>query len=168
MLDKSGGAPGSTEDPSTAVSRVIDAPRTDVYRSFLDPGTVAMWLPPEGMSAQVHHFEPREGGEFRVSLMYRDVADSPGEGGGKTTEDTDTYHGRFVTLVPDERIVEVVEFESDDPEFAGEMRIIVTLTGVDGGTEVTYRCENIPSGIRPEDNEAGCQSSLRKLAALLE
>lgn len=168
MPDKSGRGHDSTGDPSTVVSRVIDAPRTDVYRSFLDPNAVATWLPPEGMNAHVHRFDPREGGEFRVSLRYQDVADSPDGGGGKTTEDTDTHHGRFVTLVPDERIVEVVEFESDDPGFAGEMRITVTLADVDGGTEVTYRCENIPSDIRPEDNEAGCQSSLRKLASLLE
>lgn len=131
MPDKSGRGHDSTEDPSTVVSRVIDAPRTDVYRSFLDPNAVATWLPPEGMNAHVHRFDPREGGEFRVSLRYQDVADSPDGGGGKTTEDTDTHHGRFVTLVPDERIVEVVEFESDDPGFAGEMRITVTLADVD-------------------------------------
>lgn len=158
---------GSTEGASTTVRRVIEAPREAVYRAFLDPEAVAAWLPPEGMTAHVHHFEPREGGEFRVTLTYDDVADSPGGAGGKTTGDTDTHHGRFVELTPDERIVEVVEFESDDPAFAGEMRITVTLADVEGGTEITYVCEDIPAGIRPEDNEAGCRSSLRKLAALL-
>ena len=71
-------------------------------------------------------------------------------------------------LVPHEKIGEVVEFESEEPKFAGEMRITVTLADVKGGTEVTYRCENIPEGIRPEDNEAGCRSSLGKLVELLE
>lgn len=156
------------EGASTQVSTVIDAPREAVYRAFLDPGAVVEWLPPDGMSGHVHRFDPREGGEFRMSLTYQDPADSPDGMGGKTTEDTDTHRGRFVTLVPDEKIVEAVEFESDDPIFAGEMRITVTLVDVDSGTEITYHCENVPDGIRPEDNEAGCRSSLRKLADVLE
>ena len=156
------------ERPSTVVSTTIDAARQDVYRAFLDPDAVAAWLPPEGLTGQVHHFDPREGGEFRISLTYRDPADSPDGAGGKTTDDTDTHPGRFVELVPSERIVQVVEFEADEPGFEGEMRITVTLADVDDGTEVTYRCEDIPGRIRPEDNEAGCRSSLRKLAALLE
>ena len=167
--------PADSNDPSTpagerrtTVRRVIHAPRADVYRAFLDPDVVAEWLPPDGMTGHVHRFDPREGGVFRVSLTYHDVADSPAGAGGKTTEDTDTTRGRFVTLVPDERIVQVVEFDSDEPGFAGEMLITVTLADIDDGTEVTYRCENIPEGIRPEDNETGCRSSLQNLAALLE
>lgn len=153
------------ESANTEVTRVIEAPRKEVYRAFLDPDAVASWLPPEGMIGHVHRFDPREGGEFRISLTYQDLADSPG---GKTTEDTDTHRGRFVELVPCERIVEVVEFESDEPGFAGEMRITVTLSDVDGGTEVTFRCEDVPSGISPQDNEAGSRSSLANLAELLE
>lgn len=157
-----------SEGASTQVSTGIDAPRKDVYRAFLDPDAVAAWLPPDGMSGHVHRFDPREGGEFRISLTYQDPADSPDGMGGKTTEDMDTHRGRFVTLEPYEEIVEIVEFESDDPQFAGEMRITVSLADIDDGTEITYLCENIPSGIRPEDNEAGCRSSLQKLAALVE
>lgn len=166
MPGNSGETP--THRANTEVTRVIEAPREDVYRAFLDPDAVTSWLPPDGMSGYVHRFDPREGGEFRISLTYRNQADSPDRRGGKTTEDTDTHRGRFVELVPDERIVEVVEFESDDPEFAGEMKITVTLGDVDDGTEVTFRCTDIPSGIRPEDNEIGSRSSLQKLAALLE
>jgi hypothetical protein len=58
----------------------------------------------------VHAFEAREGGEIRVSLTY----DEP-TGAGKTNAHTDTYHGRFVELVPNKRVVEVVEFETADP-----------------------------------------------------
>lgn len=165
MPDEVAGPADTPEGPSTTVSRVIDAPRPEVYRAFLDPDAVVAWLPPDGMTGRVHQFDPREGGEFCVSLTYRDAT---GGAGGKTTPDTDTHHGRFVSLVPDERIEEIVEFESDDPRFAGEMRITVTFADAADGTAVTYRCDDIPSGIRPEDNEAGCRSSLRQLAVLLE
>ena len=61
------------------------------------------------------------------------------------------------------KIVEVVEFESQDPTFAGEMRMTVSLADADGGIEVTIPCEDIPKGIRPVDNELGCRKSRHKL-----
>jgi hypothetical protein len=33
---------------------------------------------------------------------------------------------------------------------------------------VTIAFEHIPSGVRPEDNDAGCRSSLEKLARYVE
>jgi hypothetical protein len=46
--------------------------------------------------------------------------------------------------------------------------MVVTFEERDGGTDVTIVFEHIPSGIRPEDNDAGCRSSLEKLALYLE
>jgi uncharacterized protein YndB with AHSA1/START domain len=100
-----------------------------------------------------------------MSLTYLDRLDSPR---GKTSEDTDTFEGRFVELLPYEKIVWVVEFESPQPDFAGEMKITWSLADAGGGTEVTALSEDIPEGIRLEDNETGSRSSLRKLAAFIE
>ena len=150
---------------SMRVSRMIKAPRKTVYHAFVDPEAVAAWLAPDTMRIRVRTFDPREGGQFRISLTYQDPADAQR---GKTTEATDTYHGRFVKLIPDEKIVEAIEFESQDPGFAGETTMTVLLTDTDGGTEVSLLYENVPPGIRPEDNEAGSRQSLRKLAALVE
>lgn len=153
------------EGRSTQVSQIINAPREVVYRAFLEPDAVASWLPPDGMRGQVHVLEPRVGGSFRVSLTYLNPKESSG---GKTSADTDTVQGRFVELLPNEKIVWVTEFESDQPEFAGEMKIIWSLADADGGTEVTVVCEGIPVGIRLEDNELGSKLSLQKLAAFVE
>ena len=119
---------------SMRVSRTIKAPRKRVYQALLDPEAVAAWLVPDTMQARVHTFEPREGGQFRISLTYQNPDDSQR---GKTSGDTDTYHGRFAELVPDEKIVEVIEFESQDPGFAGEMTMTVMLAEVQGG-DVRY------------------------------
>jgi uncharacterized protein YndB with AHSA1/START domain len=150
---------------STNVSRIINAPRHAIYQACLDPASLAKWRVPDNMTARVHAFEAREGGTYRMSLIYQDPQQSPG---GKTSEDTDTFQGRFVELVPDEKIVEAIEFESHDPGFAGEMKMTTRLADADGGTEVTMLCENLPAGVRPEDNETGTRQSLQKLAALLE
>ncbi len=44
----------------------------------------------------------------------------------------------------------------------------VTFEESDSGTEVTILFEQIPPGIRPEDNDAGTRSSLEKLARYVE
>jgi uncharacterized protein YndB with AHSA1/START domain len=149
----------------TRVSRHIRACRSDIYKAFLDRDLVASWLAPGTMRCVVHQFEPREGGQFRMSLTYQDPAEGPG---GKTTKDTDTFHGNFVQLVPYERVVQLVEFESEQPDVSGKMRVIWDLADAEGGTDVTAICENIPRGISLEDNEVGSASSLEKLARLME
>ena len=148
---------------SSCITRRINAPRASVYRALLDARAVATWKVPTGMTSHVHAFDPREGGAFRISLTY----DAP-TGAGKTTAHTDTYHGHFVTLVPDEQVVEVVEFETADPALQGEMTITITLADVDGGTEVLATHDRLPPGLLIADNETGWRMSLAKLAALVE
>jgi uncharacterized protein YndB with AHSA1/START domain len=148
---------------STRISLRINAPRARVYRALLDAREVTTWMVPTGMTSHVHAFDAREGGSFRISLTY----DEP-TGTGKTSAHTDTYHGRFVKLVTDEQVVQVVEFETADPAMRGEMTITITLADADGGTDVLAVHDGLPSGVSPADNEVGWRSSLGKLAALVE
>jgi uncharacterized protein YndB with AHSA1/START domain len=148
---------------STQIVRHINAPRASVYRALIDPSAISRWRVPDGMTSEVHEFEPREGGTFRVSLTY----DAP-TATGKTTAHTDTYHGHFVRLIPDEQIVEVIEFETDDPAMRGEMTITVILSDAAGGTDLHAVHDNLPPGVSPADNELGWQMSLANLARLLE
>jgi uncharacterized protein YndB with AHSA1/START domain len=154
---------------TTRTSRHIRAPRPLVYRALLDPGDVRRWMVPDIMSSHIHQFDAREGGAFRISLTYDTPSDGAPAGTGKTTARTDTFHGRFVRLVPDTEVVQAVEFETGDPALGGEMTITYTLADAgDGGTDLASVHENLPPGVRPEDNELGTSQSLAKLAALVE
>jgi uncharacterized protein YndB with AHSA1/START domain len=148
---------------STQVSRHIDAARPAVYRALTDAGAISKWRVPDGMSARVHEFDAREGGAFRISLSY----DTPA-GTGKSAAHTDTYHGHFVRLVPDEQVVEVFEFETADPRLRGEMTMTTTLTDADGGTDVLVVHEGIPDQVPAADNETGTRMALANLARLVE
>lgn len=148
---------------STRVGRRVGAPRAAVYRALLDSGAVARWRVPTGMHARVHEFDAREGGRFRVSLTY----DAPG-GAGKSAPHTDTYHGHFARLVPGEQVVEVLEFETEDPALAGTMTMTITLADTAGGTEVVIVHEGIPDAIPAADNETGTRMALDNLARLVE
>ncbi len=118
---------------------------------------------PRGMTSHVHEFEGREDGSFRISLTY----DTP-TGTGKTTAHTDTYHGRFVKLVPNEQVMEIMEFETTDPAMRGEMTVTFMLEEAEGGTNVLAIHENVPPGVSLIDNEIGWRMSLEKLARLVE
>jgi len=148
---------------STRLSRHINAPRAAVYRALIDAQAVATWMVPTNMTSYVHEFDAREGGVFRISLTYNEPTET-----GKTSAHTDTYHGHFVTLIPNERVVEVMAFETTDPAMQGEMIATFILTDEDGGTNVLAIHDNLPPGLSAADNELGWRMSLDQLAALVE
>ena len=126
----------------TRTSRVISARPEEVYAAF----------------------EARVGGGYRMSLFY-----PPGESAfrGKTSDREDMVDVRFVELAPPFRIVEAVNFVTTDTVFFGDMTLTATLEEVPG-TEVTLVFENLPPGLRAEDNEAGARLSLEQLARRFE
>lgn len=149
---------------TTRVERHIEAPRERVYRALLDGEAVRRWRFPEGMTCEVHEFSGVQGGTLRISLTH--VAP---DAVGKTTGRTDTYRGRFTRLVPDELVVEVDVFESDDPALAGEMTSTLRLAdGPDGSTLLSATHEGLPASVSPEDNATGWRQALDRLAALVE
>ena len=144
--------------------RIVAAPPAAVYRAMTDPRALEAWLPPEGMTGRIERFEPRPGGGFRMVLTYLDA-----QGGlGKTTESTDVTEVGFVELVPDERIVQRVDFASEDPDFSGTMTMTWRLGPVPEGTRVVVEATGVPPGISPEDHADGLASSLANLAAHVE
>jgi uncharacterized protein YndB with AHSA1/START domain len=123
------------------VSRRIDAPPAAVCNALTDSRAVSHWRAPDGMTATVHTFDVREGGAFRISLTHVDASLA-----GKTAGSVDTCHGHFRELVPERRVVEVIEFESSNPELTGESTVPTSLEGVDGQTEVTIAFEGLQEG----------------------
>nr|CRL76529.1 hypothetical protein CPGR_04015 [Mycolicibacterium malmesburyense] len=144
-------------------SRVVKAPLSRVFEALIDPGALAEWLPPSGMSGRFEHFDARPGGSYRMVLTYTD----PPSEGGKSDADSDVVEGRFVEIEPDDRIVQAVEFDSGDPAFGGTMTMTWTVTRVDGGTRVEMRADDVPLGISAADHADGMNSSLDNLAAYL-
>lgn len=145
-------------------SRVIAAPPGQVYAALVDRDALMVWLPPDGMTARFERFDPRPGGSHRLVLTYADASRAP----GKTTTDSDIVEARYVDVVPDVRVVQAVDFVSDDPAFAGTMIMTWEVTAVDGGTRVDITADDVPDGISAEDHATGLASSLANLANFVE
>lgn len=148
---------------TTRVTCHIGAPRERVYGLLVDAQAVRQWKVPDDMSSEIHCFDAREGGAFRVSLTYH-----AGDAIGKTEAKTDTYQGHFVALVPPARVVEVMAFETTDPTMRGQMTVTCLLTEAPGGTDLMVTHEGLPEGIAPSDNEQGWRMALARLKALAE
>jgi hypothetical protein len=97
-------------------------------------------------------------------LTYDDASTAP----GKATAASDIVEARFVDIVPGVRVVQAVDFVSDDPAYAGTMTMTWEVTAVDAGTRVDIRADDVPDGISPDDHAAGLSSSLAKLRAYVE
>ncbi|MET2825957.1 SRPBCC family protein [Mesorhizobium shangrilense] len=141
--------------PSTVrLHRVLTTNPQKVYRAFIEADALAKWLPPNGFTCTVHHFEGKVGGTFKMS--FRNF----------TTGNSHSFGGEYVELVPGERLRYTDRF--DDPNLPGEIEVTVTLTKVSVGTEVNITQAGIPDVIPAEACYLGWQESLRNLAKLVE
>jgi uncharacterized protein YndB with AHSA1/START domain len=122
------------------------------------------WLPPGGMTGRFERFDARPGGSYRLVLTYSEASAAP----GKATADSDIVEARFVDIVPGERVIQAVDFISDDPAYAGTMTMTWQITAVDAGTRVDIVAQDVPDGITAQDHAAGLSSSLANLAAYSE
>lgn len=147
-----------------SASRLILASPKTIYRAFAEPGALERWLPPRDMTGEMLYFDFRAGGSYRMRLTYADAQ----QGRGKTTENADEVEVRLRSLEDGRKIEQEITFESDDPAFCGIMRMAWTFEAEGKRTRVTIRAEDVPVGIRPEDHEAGLNSSLEKLAEFVE
>jgi len=145
-------------------SRIIRAARAEVYNAFTDRKALEFWLAPNNMTGRIHDFDLSVGGGYTMSLFYLDR-----ETAGKTSGNEDRFSVRFAELRPYEKIVQTINFQSDQDGFKGEMTMEVFLEECENNsTEVIIVFRNIPPGIDPKDNEAGTEQSLEKLARYID
>ena len=148
-----------------SASRIVHARPADVFAAMTAPDALARWLPPQGMSGTFEHVDIRTGGSYRLVLTYDERSSA---GRGKSAPDSDVVEVRLIEVVPSERIVQAVDFVSDDPAFHGTMTMTWELAGTNDGTHVAVRAEDVPPGISPEAHVAGITSSLANLAIYVE
>src|SRR6266480_7128467 len=134
--------------------RVLRAKPEKVYRAFLDADAMAKWLPPNGFTGKVHQLEAKVGGTHKMSFT------------NFTTGHSHSFGGKYLELVPNERIRYTDKF--DDANLPGEMQTTITFKQVFCGTELNITQEGIPAAIPAEASYLGWQDSLTLLAKLVE
>jgi len=136
------------------IHRVLRAKPERIYRTFLDADAMVKWLPPNGFTGRVHHLDAKVGGTHKMSFT------------NFGTGHTHSFGGKYLELVPNERIRYTDQF--DDPNLPGEMQVTITMKKVSLGTELNIVQEGVPDVIPPEACYLGWQESLTLLAKLVE
>lgn len=139
---------------TVTLHRVLRCTPERLYRAFTTPLALAKWLPPGGFCGQVHDFDLRVGGAYRMSFTQLD------------TGFTHSWGGRYLDLQPNRRLVYTATF--DDPQLPGEMQTTVEMRAVACGTELHAVQTGIPAAIPTEMCVLGWQESLLNLALLVE
>ncbi|MDE2348202.1 MAG: SRPBCC family protein [Gammaproteobacteria bacterium] len=141
--------------PNTVrLHRILATKPEKIYRAFTEPDAMAKWLPPNGFAGTVHEMNPVVGGSYKMS--FRNF----------TTGATHAFGGRYLELVPNERLRYTDRF--DDPNLPGEIQVTVTIKKTSFGTEIHIVQEGLPDAIPVEACYLGWQESLRNLAKLVE
>lgn len=106
-------------DEQILLTREFDASPHLVYRAWTTPELVRRWWPGRRGEMTVAEIDLRVGGAWRYVMTA--------DGGFEVA-----FHGEYLEIVPDERIVSTETFEGAP---AGEpARITTTFTARDGGT----------------------------------
>lgn len=111
--------PGKQE---IVLTRIFDAPRELVFRTYTDPATISEWWGPSSMTTTVDRMEVQKGGVWRYVQR---------ESNGTEHAHNGVYH----EVVAPERLVNTYEYEG----FPGAVGLVTTtfeeLPG--GGTKLT-------------------------------
>jgi len=134
--------------------RVLRAKPELVYKAFLNADALARWLPPNGFLCQVHEFDGRVGGRFKMSFIQF------------ATGHSHSFGGEYLELVPNELLRYNDVF--DDPNLPGVIEVTVKLKAVSCGTEIDITQAGVPGVIPAEMCYLGWQDSLQHLARLVE
>jgi uncharacterized protein YndB with AHSA1/START domain len=135
------------------LTRVLPAPRVDVYRAMTDPEELARWWGPKGFTSPSLDFEPRVGADYRIAMQ-------PPDGG--------LFHlsGEFQKVEPPARLAFTFRWEPPHPD---DRETLATLTLEDRGdeTEVRFTQGEFATEERLALHAGGWGDSFEKLEQLL-
>ena len=145
-------------DASILITRTVNAPSELVYDAHTKPELVKRWLlGPEGWTMPVCEIDLRVGGRYRFVWKKESTGHEMGMG------------GEYREIERPERLVATEKF--DDPWYEGEAISTLTLTEMDGVTQlrnvVTYGTREIRDNVLKSPMEEGLEAGYSRLEALL-
>lgn len=103
------------------LQRVIPAPRTIVWQTWMNPETLPLWWGPEGFSCRTTRIDLRAGGEWVFDMIAPDGTVFPN-------------HHRYIEVRPEERIAYALLWGENGPKHADAW---ASFEEQDGATKVT-------------------------------
>ena len=141
-------------DTEILITREFNAPKHLVYKAWTTPELIKRWWHAKRGTATVADVDLREGGKWRWVMVTDDGFEV-------------AFHGEYLEIVPDERIVSTEFYEGAPPESEGSVNTM-TLTEASGRTLVTLRMRLKSKEERDAVIESGMEAGLQDALDLLE
>lgn len=142
------------EERTLVLSRVFDAPRALVFKTWTQPEHLARWWGPRGFTLISFKADARVGGSFRFGM--------------RSPENTDHWaHGAYREVVPPERLV--YTFAWEHPDGKPKHETIITLTFAEQGakTKLTLKQTLFESVTSRDMHQSGWSSTFDMLGEYL-
>ena len=139
-------------DQQILITREFDAPRHLVYRAWTTPELVKRWWSGQRGEMTIAEIDLRVGGSWRYVMVAH--------GGFEVA-----FHGTYLEIVPNERIVSTEVYEAVPDDQAVDT---LTLTEVDGRTILTVLVEHSSREARDAHINSGMELGLQEALDLLE
>lgn len=141
-------------DTSLEITRLIPAPREEVFRAWTEPDRLLAWACPEGATFEGVDVDLRVGGRYRFRMVGAE-----GE--------RHTAHGVYREIVPPEKLVYTWDWEEAAARM-GETLVTVRFQDLGESTEVVLVHERFPAPEATEGHAQGWASCLDRLERLLK
>lgn len=146
------------------ITRIFDAPREQVWKTWTDPEQIKLWWGPKNYSAPTVKNDLRVGGKYLYAMLSPE---------GKTIWGTGTYKDvRYLEKIvatdsfADEKGNVVPASHYEMPDMPDELLLTVTFEDQGTKTKVTLHHKDFPPNV-VEDCKTGWNESLDKFEAAL-
>ena len=146
---------GRAEERVLEIVRVLDAPRSLVFKAWTDPAHVTRWMGPRGFTASHYQQDQRPGGAWRVCLRRDEDGRELWQG------------GVLRELVPPERLAFTFAWDQDDGHPGHETLVTVTFAEEQGRTRMTFRQAVFASVESRDGHRGGWGSAFDRLEEVL-
>ena len=137
------------------LTREIAAPRTLLFRLWTEPEHLMRWWGPQTTTASSVSVDLREGGAWRHCIL--------------TAEGKEYWsHGRYLELVPPERLVFTFAWEGQDGKPGHQMQVTVELHELGEKTRLVFRKVELPDDTELKLQTGGWEQALDKYVAYAE
>ena len=140
-------------DKTVRITRLIDAPRDDVFRAWTDPEQIRRWWGPGEFTCPEAEVDLRPGGRYRLAMQPR-------------SGDPFVVGGTYREIEPPARLVYTWRWETGPAADGSESLVSVEFNPHGDGTEVVLTHTDFPESHGPAPYQMGWEGGLDKFEAL--
>ena len=140
-------------DDVVRVSRVIDAPREEVFRAWTEPDQIRQWWGPGEFTCPEAEVDLRPGGSYRLAMQ-------------PTAGDPFIVGGTYREVEPPLRLVYTWRWETGPAADGSESLVTVEFQAREGQTELILTHTEFPESHGPAPYQMGWEGGLDKFEAL--